>query len=63
MKLIDADELMAVLEEERQNSVSYEQWALAHVISMIDKIPGVELTELAKYERQVMNDAFVNKLP
>lgn len=63
MKLIDADELMTTLEKERQNSVSYEQWALAHVISLVDKMPGVELTKLADYERQVMDDAFVNKLP
>ncbi len=63
MKLINADELMATLEKERQQSVSYEQWALAHVISLIDKMPGVDLNTISKYEQQVLDESFINKLP
>lgn len=72
MNFISVDLLLEKLEKERYQSKSYEQWALAHVIDLITKMPTIDLNQVINDTVESVlrelglhsdNDDFFNMLP
>ncbi len=63
MKIIYADELIALLEEQRRHCVGYENWTIARIIKLIDDLPGINIDSLIEEKSLEIINTVINKLP